>query len=454
MTRLAGRPTIAVLVLTYGGERRLGPCLRSIAAADQPPVDLSVVVVDNGSPDQVAIEAAVSAATPDAEVMRLDVNQGFAQGYNTAIAAVAADWVLLLNDDTAVTPPALSRLWSATLGDDRVCVGARLVSWDGKRHDFDGGGAALTGHGHPLRHGRPVAGGTYGGAEPGPGADLDGAEDPGTDEGADSSTGGGTDDGTDGVDTLAGDLGPTLFCSGAAMLIRRDVYLGMGGFDPSYFAYYEDVDLGWRLWLAGQAAWHVPSAVIRHVGGATGDDLPSERRTRLHERNAIATVFKCYDDDVLRSTLPAALALAAHRAGADASVIDEAVPAQDRWPPLPASDWSGWVALSHLGLDFGALAGAREVVQASRGRPDNEVIPLLAEPYAPVPATHAAAEAMRRAIDCFELERHFGAPRAGAGIGSVGHLGAKALGALRDGGPANLVDEARRYLEWRRSGGA
>lgn len=408
MATAAEMTSVVVLVLTHGGQRRVGPCLRSIASSDQVPVELRVVVVDNGSPDPDAIATAVREALPDASVMRLPENLGFAQGYDVAVGEVDAEWLLLLNDDTAVTPTALRRLWDATSA-GHECVGARLVSWDGQRLDFDGGGAALTGHGHPFGNSRRVP------REP-------------------------------------AEPRPTLFTSGAATLIRRDAFERLGGFDPDYFAYYEDVDLGWRLWLTGMSACHVPSAVVRHVGGATGDNLASERRTRLHERNAIATVFKCYDNDLLARVLPASLALAAHRAGADVAVVDEALPAQEAWPPVPDDQWSGWPALAHLQLDFEALGCARERVQAGRVRRDAELIPLLAEPYAPVPATHAAREAMRRAVTSFRLDEVFGT--AGADAGSAGYLGARAVEALRSGGPANLVDEARRYLAWRRAGGA
>ena len=48
------------------------------------------------------------------------------------------------------------------------------------------------------------------------------------------------------------------------MLIHRDTFLEVGGFDPEYFAYFEDVDLGWRLWVLGYRVVYAPDAVVRH----------------------------------------------------------------------------------------------------------------------------------------------------------------------------------------------
>ena len=63
--------------------------------------------------------------------------------------------VFLLNNDTVVRSDALA-LMAAEVAAGAAFVGARLVSMDGRRLDFDGGGASFTGHGHPLGHGRPV----------------------------------------------------------------------------------------------------------------------------------------------------------------------------------------------------------------------------------------------------------------------------------------------------------
>lgn len=355
-----------MVVLNRNGRAHLETCLRSVLALDGLTGPESVLVADDGSTDDSL--ALVRERFAGVRTLGWPENVGFAEGNNRAVAAVETDFALLLNNDTAVAPDALGRLLAAAEG-GAAAAGARLVSWDGRRLDFDGGGASFTGHGHPLGHGGTV---------PSPG----GAR-------------------------------PTLFCSGAAMLVRRDVFLGVGGFDPAFFAYYEDVDLGWRLRLIGREVLHVPKAVARHVGGGSAHQLGEGRRYRLHERNALATVVKCYDDRHLSRSLPAALALGACRAGASLSVIDEADP-NGAWPPLPGPDWRGWPALEPLQLDWPALWRARDATQRDRRVQDAEVIERMATPLAPVPPTSDGWAATRRAVDRFGLEAVFGPmPRPG-----------------------------------------
>src|SRR5205085_147887 len=137
-------------------------------------------------------------------------NFGFAPAVNIAVAAADAECVALLNNDMRVDPAWLREL-VATYDPGRgvACVGGVIVSWDGETVDFTEGFMNFTGLGDQLGFGRPVSA----------------------------------------VDTTTPrDL---FFACGASMLISRDVFLKTGGFDEAFFAYYEDVDLGWRLWLHG-----------------------------------------------------------------------------------------------------------------------------------------------------------------------------------------------------------
>ena len=86
------------------------------------------------------------------------------------------------------------------------------------------------------------------------------------------------------------------------MLFRS---LRAGGFDPAYFAYYEDVDLGWRLWASGQRVLAAPRAVVHHRSGATSELLGLYRRGFLFERNAFLTVYKNVDDELWPRLMPA-----------------------------------------------------------------------------------------------------------------------------------------------------
>src|SRR5690606_7834042 len=110
-----------------------------------------------------------------------------------------------------------------------------------------------------------------------------------------------------------------LFASGGAMLVERDAFLRVGGFDEDYFAYFEDVDLGWRLWALGERCVHAPRAVAYHREHASEHLLGPDRRMTLLERNALLGVYKNYEPERGERTFRCALALLAERARLDAA---------------------------------------------------------------------------------------------------------------------------------------
>lgn len=104
------------------------------------------------------------------------------------------------------------------------------------------------------------------------------------------------------------------------MLIKRSVFLEVGGFDEDYFAYYEDVDLGWRLWLTGYKVTFAPNAIVYHRHHGSWNSVSSVKRWQLAERNTLFTIIKNYDDDSLARALPAALLLMMQRAYLDVPI--------------------------------------------------------------------------------------------------------------------------------------
>ena len=98
------------------------------------------------------------------------------------------------------------------------------------------------------------------------------------------------------------------------MLVRRDLFLEVGGFDPDFFAFFEDVDFGWRLNVLGHDVWYTPRATAYHRHHSTAKRIQPQKLRALYERNALATIYKCYDDQNLAVALPAALMLLNERA--------------------------------------------------------------------------------------------------------------------------------------------
>ncbi|MEO8083233.1 MAG: glycosyltransferase family 2 protein [Ardenticatenales bacterium] len=435
---------IAVLILTHNGARHLPTCLIACLALDGLAAPSAIVVADNGSTGGGLDDA--MRAFPAITRLALGANLGFAAGYDALAESGASDrpWLLLLNDDTAIAPDALTALCAALRPGD-VCAGARLVDWAGTRIDFDGGAASWTGHGHALGHGRRIDAGSprSPAAHRAPVRPAGGRAEGHGDGHGDGDPHGGGYVGPHG-DAAAH---PTLFACGGAMLVHRATFLALGGFDGSYFMYYEDVDFGWRLTLAGYDVRHAPAAVVRHRGGGSAAAHPDASRARWHARNALANVVKNTADVHVARILPAALALEAVRRGAPLDVVDAAaVPVDDRAAapsmplPLPAPDWPGWSHLTPLDLDWPALTAARAAVQPLWARRPEDVVARLGRPWAPVPATGEGWAALRRAAAVFGLEDVFGPIDAHTGlrgrvrraVGRVGRLGR--LGRLGRGG--------------------
>jgi hypothetical protein len=116
------------------------------------------------------------------------------------------------------------------------------------------------------------------------------------------------------------------FACGGNMAIRRADWESSGGFDKELFAYFEDVDLGWRLWAAGRQVVAAPEAVARHRGAATSSALGDFRRGVLFERNALRTFFACADDELRAAFAPAVFATFLHRTVAFAEAHPELAP--------------------------------------------------------------------------------------------------------------------------------
>ena len=115
--------------------------------------------------------------------------------------------------------------------------------------------------------------------------------------------------------------------------MTRAAYDRAGGFDDAFFAYYDDVDLGWRLRLAGLDMRVEDAAVVYHRHGATSRTQPAGQKRFLMERNALWTVVKNYGEDTLRRTLGAVLLLATRRM-LDEARIDERAAVLARFAPF------------------------------------------------------------------------------------------------------------------------
>ncbi len=207
----------------------------------------------------------------------------------------------------------------------------------------------------------------------------------------------------------------TLFASGAAMVLPREVFLSSGSFDDRYFMFFEDVDLGWRLWLLGYRVRYVPSSIAYHKHHRSMQGLGDWKEHYLLERNALFTIFKNYDDEHLRAALPAALLLDARRATAmgdlDAHAFDLAGGTTDddaeTTTTVPKLALARLYAIDAFVEALPELAESRKALQFRRRRGDAEILPLFREPFEPVCVIPEYLEGYRSVVDSLGLEGVF-----------------------------------------------
>ena len=244
---------LIVVILNWNGRRHLERYLPSVVAHTEG--DAEVVVADNGSTDDSLQWLRLN--YPDVRVIRLDRNYGFAGGYNRALREVESEYVLLLNSDVEVTAGWWQPLVEVLDTESDVAAVAPKLLADMERTKFEYAGAAggfIDYLGYPFCRGRILS---------------NVEEDRGQ-----------YDDRRD-----------IFWASGAAMCCRREVFESLGGFDEDFFAHMEEIDLQWRMQLAGWRIVVEPKSVVYHLGGGT---LPaSSRKIFLNHRNNLAMLFKC-----------------------------------------------------------------------------------------------------------------------------------------------------------------
>jgi len=243
-------PEVAVVVLNYNGRALLDRCLQSLTRLCTP---ARLVLADNGSSDG-SLDY-VRQYYPQVERLDLGSNLGFAAGYNAALQQVEAVWLALLNNDAALQPDWLEQLlaWAAVHPRAAMLGGKLLFDSDSPRQPpiLQSAGASFTDAGTAFEIGW-------------------GVEDRGQHDAP----------------------RPVGAIPGAALLVRRDVFMELGGFDASYGAYLEDVDLCWRAWLRGYEVHYVPAAVAYHRYGASFGGRAAAGRIRLMQRNRLANMVK------------------------------------------------------------------------------------------------------------------------------------------------------------------
>lgn len=257
---------VDVIILNWNGARLLEEYLPQVVASSDNNIS-RIIVADNGS-DDGSVDY-LKKYFPTVKLIVFDRNYGFAEGYNRALAAVNSKYVVLLNSDVATTPGWDTELFDymETHPDTGVCQPKILSYKDPAMFEYAGAcGGFLDRNGYPYCRGR-----IFSTCE----RDSGQYDEP--------------------LDNL-------MWASGAAFMVRRDLYVRCGGLDPKFFAHMEEIDLCWRIRLSGYKIAVVPSAAVYHLGGGS---LPAEnpRKTYLNFRNNLLMLHKNLPDTVRRGFL-------------------------------------------------------------------------------------------------------------------------------------------------------
>lgn len=244
----------AIAILNWNGkkylEKFLLPLIKSIKNNDA-----EIFIIDNCSTDNSI--TFLKDNFPEISIIQLDKNYGFTGGYNRGLKQIKAEYFLLLNSDIEVTENWLEPLvnYMDSSPDVGVC-GPKLLDYQ-NRNEFEyagGAGGFIDKFGYPFCRGRVF-------------------------------------------DVLEKDIGQydnnidCFWITGAALMIRAEIFNSLSGFDDSFFAHMEEIDLCWRVQSAGYRVVCIPESTVYHVGGGTLNKL-NAKKTFFNFKNNLSLLLK------------------------------------------------------------------------------------------------------------------------------------------------------------------
>lgn len=246
---------VGVIILNWNGAELLRRYLPSVVKCNSDEI-ADVVVVDNGSTDES--RTVLEKEFPEVKTLYFDENYGYAEGYNRALRQLGYEYSLLLNSDVETTPRWLDPLYEYMRSNSpnvAACQPKLRAYTDRERFEYAGAsGGFLDKNGYPYCRGRIF----------------------------------------DTVETDNGqydDIVEVFWATGAALMVRTEVYLDCGGLDKDFFAHMEEIDLCWRMHQKGYSIKVVPQSCVFHLGGGS---LPASnpRKTYLNFRNNLFLLYK------------------------------------------------------------------------------------------------------------------------------------------------------------------
>lgn len=319
-------PQVDVVILNYNGKRFLDECIGSLLQGTY--VNTKLYVVDNASTDN-DVEY-LKAHYPQVEIIQNLKNNGYCAAYNLAFSHCKGKYFVCLNNDVTVATDWLEHMVELAETDEKIAaIQPKLVSYfDPEKFEYAGAaGGMMDVYGYPFLRGRLFSE----------------------------------------IETDTGqydDITEIFWTSGAAMFLRKSALQDTGNLDETIMHHMDEIDLCWRLRMAGYRLLVQPRSVIRHVGGAT-IQTRSYKKIYWNHRNALYIMLKNYELPQVLRFVPVHILLD-YVAIAQAALTFQWVMVRG---VLAAHCW----LLFHLPL----ISKKRKEVQATRKKGDEAVLPFM-----------------------------------------------------------------------------
>ena len=251
INKIGYQPSVSIIIINYNGKNYIKECLDSLKRLNYS--NYEILFVDNASSDDSL--KIVKQNYPLVRVIENNENLGFGLANNIGGQEANSEYLFFLNNDTKVDPNVLTKLIDVISKDRTIGICAcKLMSYDGAQYFHTGIGCDI--FGYPIVNKQ------------------------------------------------------VFYAEGSALMIRRSLFLSVGGFDTEYFMYHEDVDLAWRIQLIKYKIIPVTQAIVYHMGGGCVDNKSKEntylKLFRLYhsERGNIRTLLKNYHFKTLMLVMP------------------------------------------------------------------------------------------------------------------------------------------------------
>ncbi len=218
---MSKEPLVSIIIVNYNGKQYLGECLESLEDTNYK--NHEVILVDNGSKDG-SVEF-VKHNFQYVKIVTLPANYGFCKPNNIGAKIAGGKYLVFLNNDTKATATWLEELVAVLEGDNELAIAQSLLLRPNGEIDSSGDFVTSYGLAYSSKKGNFT------------------------------------------------EVRNILSARGACMIVRRDLFFKLGGFDEDYFLSFEDVEIGWKAWIMGYKVVMVPRSIVYHLGGGTLEEV-------------------------------------------------------------------------------------------------------------------------------------------------------------------------------------